>query len=108
MSNYNYRECPHRKEGLYAKDCWMTYNACTLHSDMWDYYTCDPNADYCEFNKTDDNGKIELIKQKKQNDKDEKLKRLMIDLDWKQKDMIKLEEEIEDILKQINDLNNDI
>ena len=62
----DYKQCPYRKEGLYAKDCWMTYNACTLHSDMWDYYTCDPNADYCEFNKVNSEERIELINQKKQ------------------------------------------
>ena len=102
----DYKQCPYRREGLYAKDSWQTYNACTLHSDMWDYYTCDPNADYCEFGKANDAGRIELINQRKQQEKDEKLKRLMIDIDWKQREIIQLEEELEELMKQVNDLNN--
>jgi hypothetical protein len=102
----DYKQCPYRKEGLYAKDCWMTYNACILHSDMWDYYTCDPNADYCEFGKANSEEKEKLINQKKQKDKDEKLKRLMIDIDWKQREIMQLEKEIEELMKQVNDLNN--
>lgn len=102
----DYKQCPYRKEGLYAKDCWMTYNACTLHSDMWDYYTCDPNADYCEFGKANSEEKEKLINQKKQKDKDEKLKKLMIDIDWKQREIMQLEKEIEELMKQVNDLNN--
>ena len=102
----DYKQCPYRKEGLYAKDCWMTYNACTLHSDMWDYYTCDPNADYCEFNKINSEERIKLINQKKQQDKDKELKRLMIDIDWKQREIMQLEKELEELMKQVNDLNN--
>lgn len=102
----DYKQCPYRKEGLYAKDCWMTYNACTLHSDMWDYYTCNPDADYCEFSKADNKEQTELINQKKQKDKDEKLKRLMIDIDWKQREIMQLEKELEELMKQVNDLNN--
>lgn len=102
----DYKQCPYRKEGLYAKDCWMTYNACTLHSDMWDYYTCDPNADYCEFGKANSEEKEKLINQKKQKDKDEKLKRLMIDIDWKQREIMRLEKELEELMNQVNDLNN--
>ena len=103
----DYKQCPYRKEGLYAKDCWMTYNACTLHrEDMWDYYTCDPDADYCEFGKANDKERMELINQKKQQDKDEELKRLMIDIDWKQREIMQLEKELEELMKQVNDLNN--
>ena len=94
----DYKQCIHRREGVYAKDSWQTYNACTLHCDRWDYYDCDPTADYCTFNNVTEKTMVAHMKE-------QRLKDLVNQLDNKQRQKLELEEEIEIILQEINDLN---
>lgn len=96
---YNYKQCPHRMEGCYYKDSWQTYDACKLYNDMWDYYDCDHNADYCIFNKYSDEDLIQYEKEKE-------IKKLAAKLNNKQREKIILEQEIEDLIQQINNYRN--
>lgn len=105
--NCDFRNCPHRMEGIYAKDSWQTYNACTLYSDMWDYLHCNPNASYCKFNQADDEEKAQLIKQKEEDERDKKLRKYMYYIDYNQREIMRLEEEIEEYYKKIQELNEE-
>jgi len=102
----DYRKCPYRKEDCYQSDCWMTYNACTLVSEGRDYASCNPNADYCKFSKSNDKEKEELIKQREKKEKEDKIKELQIKMENNNFKIRKLMEENEEFIEQIKHINN--
>ena len=102
----DYRKCPYRKEDCYQSDCWMTYNACTLVSEGRDYASCNPNAGYCKFSKSNDKEKEELIKQRDKKEKEDKIRRLQIEMETNNFKIKKLMEENEELIEQIKRINN--
>lgn len=101
----DYKKCPYRMEGCYQSDCWMTYNACTLVKDgSRDYATCNPNAEYCKFSKS--NNKEELIKQKEETEKINKIRRLEIDIEWNNSKIRQLMEENVELNRKIEELKS--
>ena len=93
-----HKQCPYRREGLYMKDSWMKYDACTLYSNMWDYYDCDYSADYCKFRGNEET----LIEEKEARDKLKKVNKLMREMNEKRAQIEQLESEIEEIKNKLN------
>lgn len=101
---YEYKKCPYRMEGCYQSDCWMTYNACTLVSEGRDYATCNPDATYCKFSKS--SNKEELIKQREKNERDEKIRRLELDIEWNNSKIEQLMKENAELNRKIGELKS--